>query len=127
MTTPTTAMDPQQQQINQMTQLMFPFMFAFLTLQFPSGLAVYWVSTNVVGIAMQYFYMGRRIDWRQIFTINPAPAPVPAAKEGGGKNGARKAKEEVPEEQGEEAVEAPVAEAGQRRRRRRRRGRQRGR
>jgi YidC/Oxa1 family membrane protein insertase len=126
MTTPQTSMDPQQQQINQMTQLMFPFMFAFLTLQFPSGLALYWVATNIVGIAMQYFYMGRRIDWRQIFTLNPAPAPVPAAKEGAAKNGARKTKEVASEEEREEEEQAPV-EAAHRRRRRRRRGRQRGR
>lgn len=120
MTTPTTAVDPQQQQINSMTQLMFPFMFAFLTLQFPSGLALYWVATNVVGITMQYFYMGRRMDWRQIFSVNPAPAPAPAVKSAG----AEPAKQDTSEEEGDEAEAAPAEEA-QRRRRRRRRGRQR--
>ncbi|MEX1253959.1 MAG: YidC/Oxa1 family membrane protein insertase [Dehalococcoidia bacterium] len=121
MTTPTTAVDPQQQQINNMTQLMFPFMFAFLTLQFPSGLALYWVATNVVGITMQYFYMGRRMDWRQIFSVNPTPAPVPAAKQAGG----NQANEDTSDEEDDEGEASPVVGEAQRRRRRRRRGRQR--
>jgi YidC/Oxa1 family membrane protein insertase len=121
MTTPTTSMDPQQQQINNMTQLMLPFMFAFFSLQFPSGLALYWVATNVVGIVMQYFYMGRRIDWRQIFSMNPAPAPAAKPAEG-----QKAAGEIVDEETGEEEeAEGAPADGAHRRRRRRRRGRQR--
>ncbi|MFC1934286.1 hypothetical protein ACFLXX_04000, partial [Chloroflexota bacterium] len=33
-------------------------MFAFLTLSFPSGLALYWVASNVISIVMQYFVTG---------------------------------------------------------------------
>lgn len=57
MVTPTTA-DAKQQAQSRMMLWMMPIMFAFLTLQFPSGLALYWVVSNVVGIAVQYKITG---------------------------------------------------------------------
>ena len=33
-------------------------LFAFMTLTFPSGLALYWVASNVISIVMQYFISG---------------------------------------------------------------------
>jgi len=51
MTQPST--DPQQAQMNQTMQLMMPVMFGFFTLQFSSGLAIYFIISNVVGILMQ--------------------------------------------------------------------------
>lgn len=57
MVTPTTA-DPKQAAQSRMMLWMMPIMFAFLTLQFPSGLALYWVVSNVVGIAVQYKVTG---------------------------------------------------------------------
>ncbi|MFC2052178.1 YidC/Oxa1 family membrane protein insertase [Chloroflexota bacterium] len=57
MMTPPTA-DPQQRAQSQMMLWMMPMMFAFLTLQFPSGLALYWVTSNVISIVMQYFVTG---------------------------------------------------------------------
>lgn len=56
--TATTSADPRQQAQNQMMLWMMPLMFAFLTLQFPSGLALYWVVSNIIGIVMQYFVTG---------------------------------------------------------------------
>ncbi|MDO8716894.1 MAG: YidC/Oxa1 family membrane protein insertase [Dehalococcoidales bacterium] len=50
--------DPQQQSQSQMMLWMMPIMFAFLTLQFPSGLALYWAASNIIGIVMQYFVTG---------------------------------------------------------------------
>ena len=50
--------DPQQQSQSQMMLWMMPIMFAFLTLQFPSGLALYWTVSNIIGIVMQYFVTG---------------------------------------------------------------------
>ena len=50
--------DPRQKQTNQIMLWMFPLMFGFFTLQFPTGLALYWVITNVVGISIQYFVTG---------------------------------------------------------------------
>jgi YidC/Oxa1 family membrane protein insertase len=120
MTTPTSASaDPQQQSVNQTMMWMMPLMFAFFTLQFPSGLALYWTATNVVGIMMQYFYQGpSTFSWRKIFTFTPAPA-TPAAQQA---RRAEQAPRAVESPEGEEAAE-PQEEAapeGQRRRRRRR-------
>ncbi|MFC1988002.1 YidC/Oxa1 family membrane protein insertase [Chloroflexota bacterium] len=57
MVTPSTT-DPQQQAQSQMMLWMMPMMFAFLTLSFPSGLALYWVTSNVIQIVMQYYATG---------------------------------------------------------------------
>ncbi len=50
--------DPKQQQQAQLMLWMMPLMFAFLTLQFPSGLALYWITSNVISVVMQYFVTG---------------------------------------------------------------------
>ena len=113
MTTPrTAAADPQQQQMQSTMLWMMPVMFAFFTLQFPSGLALYWVATNVVSIGLQYLYVrGSDFSWRQVFSLGPSagPAVQPVKQE------AEAPQESEPEEEGVERV--------RRRRRRRRRGR----
>ena len=48
--TPTTA-DPTQQKI----MMIMPFMFTFIFLGQPSGLAIYWLVSNLWGIGQQYF------------------------------------------------------------------------
>jgi len=50
--------DPKQQTQSQMMLWMMPLMFAFLTLQFPSGLALYWVISNIITIVLQYYMTG---------------------------------------------------------------------
>jgi YidC/Oxa1 family membrane protein insertase len=52
------ATDAKQQQMSSMTTLMMPMMFAFFTLSFPSGLALYWVVSNIIGILVQYIVGG---------------------------------------------------------------------
>ncbi len=52
MTQPAT--DPQQASMNQTMQLMMPLMFGYFTTQFSSGLAIYFVISNVIGIVMQW-------------------------------------------------------------------------
>ena len=52
------AVDPRQQSTNRMMTLMMPLMFGFLTLMFPSGLALYWAVSNIIGIITQYFVTG---------------------------------------------------------------------
>jgi len=37
---------------------MMPLMFGFLTFMFPSGLALYWAVSNIIGIITQYFVTG---------------------------------------------------------------------
>ena len=116
--------DPQQQQMNQTMLWMMPLMFAFFTLQFPSGLALYWVATNVVSVILQYFYLGpSNVSWRRIFSLSPASAPAATLA---------KQKPEATSENGEESEDSAgedeavdVGEHVRRRRRRRRRGRHR--
>jgi YidC/Oxa1 family membrane protein insertase len=55
MTAPT--MDPQQQQMNRMMQFM-PVMFLVFSLNFPAGLVLYWVTSNLVSMVQQYFLTG---------------------------------------------------------------------
>ena len=57
MVTPVTA-DPKQQRQSRMMLWMMPMMFFFFSLQFPSGLALYWVASNIITIIMQYFATG---------------------------------------------------------------------
>jgi len=68
------ATDPKQQQMTSMTTMMMPMMFAFFTLSFPSGLALYWVVSNIIGIGIQYFTGG---GWGY-FTF-PSLRPQPQA------------------------------------------------
>lgn len=52
------SVDPRQQSMNSMMLLMMPFMFALFTLMFPSGLALFWAVSNVIGIGIQYWITG---------------------------------------------------------------------
>ena len=61
--------DPQQAQMNQSMQVMMPLMFGYFTTQFASGLALYFVISNVVGILIQLAF--ERIE-------GPATLPEPA-------------------------------------------------
>ena len=69
------ATDPQQAQTNQMMLWMMPAMFAFFTFQFPSGLALYWVVSNLVGIVFQYFITG----WGSLFPLFQTASTQPPA------------------------------------------------
>ena len=63
--------DPKQQSTSSMMLLMMPLMFALFTLMFPSGLALFWVVSNIIGIAIQYKMMG----WGYL-RIRPASQPT---------------------------------------------------
>jgi YidC/Oxa1 family membrane protein insertase len=52
MTPPTT--DPQQQQMQAIMKWM-PLMFGYFSLIVPSGLTLYWFTSNILGMAQQYF------------------------------------------------------------------------
>lgn len=73
--------DPRQQAQSQMMVWTMPLMFAFLTITFPSGLALYWITSNVISIVMQYFVTG----WGG---LRPSPAAKKAAAD-------KKVKEQV--------------------------------
>jgi len=63
--------DPKQKSTSSMMLLMMPVMFAMFTLMFPSGLALFWVVSNIIGIAVQYKVMG----WGYL-RIRPASQPT---------------------------------------------------
>jgi len=52
--TPST-MDPKQQKL----MMLLPVVFTFLFLTFPSGLVLYWLINNILGIAQQ-LYMNKK-------------------------------------------------------------------
>ncbi len=49
--TPTTTADPAQQRV----MLLMPLVFGFMFYHFSSGLVLYWLTSNLVGIAQQWF------------------------------------------------------------------------
>ncbi len=51
--------DSQAASMSQSMQITMPLMFGFITLNLASGLAVYFVISNLVGIATQYFISGK--------------------------------------------------------------------
>jgi len=53
-----TTADPKQQAQSRMMLWMMPLMFAFITLSFPSGLALFWVTSSAIRIVIQYFVTG---------------------------------------------------------------------
>ncbi len=50
--------DPKQQAQNRMMLWMMPLMFTFFALSFPSGLALFWVTSSIVRIVVQYRVTG---------------------------------------------------------------------
>jgi len=52
------AVDAQQQSMNRIMLWMMPLMFGFFSITLPSGLSVYWVVNNLIGILLQYRLTG---------------------------------------------------------------------
>jgi YidC/Oxa1 family membrane protein insertase len=117
--TPTTT-DPRTQSTNQMMLWMMPLMFAFFTLQVPSGLGVYWAVSNIIGVIMYYFTHGPEpINWRTVLMpSSAAPADRQASR--------REAPSPKEKEAAEEPVEADQFTEGKRKKKRLRHGRSRG-
>jgi YidC/Oxa1 family membrane protein insertase len=67
-----TGSDSKQAAQQQMMLWMMPLMFAFLTMQFPSGLALYWVISNAVTIGIQYYITGGWGGLATVFGKKPA-------------------------------------------------------
>jgi YidC/Oxa1 family membrane protein insertase len=67
---PTTSADPTQQRI----MLLMPLMFSFMFYNMSSGLMLYWLTSNVVGVAQQLVFN------RMFHAPAPAAAPKTALK-----------------------------------------------
>ncbi|NWF77420.1 MAG: membrane protein insertase YidC [Chloroflexi bacterium] len=72
------AVDPRQESTNRIMTLMMPLMFGFLTLMFPSGLAIYWAVSNIIGIITQYFATG---SWGYLKFRSPFPSKPAKGKQ----------------------------------------------
>jgi len=59
MSTPPSSTDSQAASMSQSMQITMPLMFGFITMSLASGLAVYFVISNLVGIVIQYFISGK--------------------------------------------------------------------
>jgi YidC/Oxa1 family membrane protein insertase len=68
--TMTPATDAKQQGNQTMMLWMMPLLIAVFSFSFPTGLAMYWVVSNVVGVGIQYFITG----WQPLFPLFPKPA-----------------------------------------------------
>ncbi|MCK5577724.1 MAG: membrane protein insertase YidC [Dehalococcoidales bacterium] len=66
-----TPTDPKQQAQGRTMQVMLPLMFTFLSLTFPSGLALYWLTTNIITVVIQYFVTG----WGGLLPARSRKAP----------------------------------------------------
>src|SRR5581483_3219634 len=73
--------DPQQRQMNQMMQFL-PLMIVAFAWAYPSGLAVYWVTSNIYMMVLQYFVGG----WGSLFT-SPFSIPYPDTSKPGSPSG----------------------------------------
>jgi YidC/Oxa1 family membrane protein insertase len=70
------SVDPKQQSMNSMMQMMMPLMFGLFVLMVPSGLALFWAVSNVIGIITQYFVTG---GWGNLRFRSPAQQ-IPATE-----------------------------------------------
>lgn len=74
--------DPQQQMIQNVMQFM-PIMIVFFAMQFPAGLALYWVVSNIFSIGQQWVIM--RDKSLEVPAKAPAPEPASNKSEAGEK------------------------------------------
>ena len=67
--------DSRQQSTNQMMLMMMPLMFGMFTIMFPSGLPLFWLMSNLIGIGTQYVVGG---GWGNLKRGNMAGSPATA-------------------------------------------------
>jgi YidC/Oxa1 family membrane protein insertase len=73
--TPTTTVDPNQQRM----MLFMPLLMGFFFYGLPSGLVLYYLTANLVGIAQQVFF-------NKTVTVAGMPEPMPPGKKQNGRN-----------------------------------------
>ena len=115
------AMDERSASMNSTMLWMMPLMFAYMAaVSFPSGLALYWVISAVVGIVLQYLYVGSGgLTWRNLFSLQPVPAQKAALSEKKPPE-REEAGEEAEEEAGDDAEDAKAGAVADSRRYRKR-------
>jgi YidC/Oxa1 family membrane protein insertase len=71
---PSASPNDQSAQMNQMMGLYMPVLLFYFALNFASGLAVYFITSNLVGIA-QYAALGK-VNWKNLLKFGPEKKPV---------------------------------------------------
>jgi YidC/Oxa1 family membrane protein insertase len=75
------ATDERMRAQNSMMNMMMPLLFGWITISLPSGLGLYYALSNVIGMAMQYLYVGGgAINWRALVGLSQDPV-LPKALE----------------------------------------------
>jgi YidC/Oxa1 family membrane protein insertase len=75
------ATDERMRAQNSMMNMLMPFIFAYITFTLPSGLGLYYVLSNIIGVVMQYAYVGGGpINWRGLVGLSQDPV-LPRAVE----------------------------------------------
>ncbi|MBE9513469.1 MAG: membrane protein insertase YidC [Chloroflexi bacterium] len=69
--------DPRQRSTSSTMLLMMPLMFGLFTMMFPSGLPLFWLVSNVIGIATQYVITG---GWGYLKRPSAVSSAQPAAR-----------------------------------------------
>ena len=77
---PSASPNDQSAQMNQMMGLYMPVLLFYFALNFASGLAVYFITSNLLGIA-QYAALGK-VNWSNLFKFGPAAKPETKSKSG---------------------------------------------
>src|SRR4051812_12803225 len=62
-----------------MMNMMMPLLFGWITINLPSGLGLYYVLSNIIGVVLQYAYVGGGpINWRGLVGLSQEPVLVNA-------------------------------------------------
>lgn len=88
------AADAQAKTMNSMMQITMPLMMVFFALQVPSGLVLYWVTTNIFQFFQQLYSTG----WGDLWPSRARKSTATTAALGVAKHGSAKAEEAAPAE-----------------------------
>jgi len=67
MTPATAGADPQAAQMSQSMAITMPLMIGWMSLQFPSGLSIYWVVSNAVSVVQ--YAIASPVDWKTVLDV----------------------------------------------------------
>ncbi|HEX5370706.1 MAG TPA: YidC/Oxa1 family membrane protein insertase [Dehalococcoidia bacterium] len=68
------AMDEKARAQASMMNFLMPLFFGYITINLPSGLALYYVLSNIIGMFMQYVYVGGGpFNWRSVVGLSQEP------------------------------------------------------
>lgn len=74
-------MDERQAAQTNMMNMLMPLIFGWITITLPSGLGLYYVLSNIIGMVMQYAYVGGgSFNWRALVGLSREPV-LPKALE----------------------------------------------